>query len=44
MPVQALSSLADTGMKERVFGSHFMGALNGYAEKSHEMLSQVFAI
>ncbi|MCP9265477.1 MAP kinase-activating death domain protein [Dirofilaria immitis] len=37
--IKGLAHLADSG--EKVLGPQFMNALNGYAEKSHDMLNQV---
>ncbi|KAL3983054.1 DENN (AEX-3) domain family protein [Acanthocheilonema viteae] len=37
--IKGLAHLADSG--EKVLGPQFMNALNGYAERSHDMLNQV---
>ncbi|VIO87749.1 Regulator of presynaptic activity aex-3, putative [Brugia malayi] len=37
--IKGLAQLADSG--EKVLGPQFMNALNGYAERSHDMLNQV---
>ncbi|EJD73703.1 MAP kinase-activating death domain-containing protein [Loa loa] len=37
--IKGLAHLADSG--EKVLGPQFMSALNGYAERSHDMLNQV---